>query len=409
VISKLAPACPFCGAPTHDHPPNASDKSRLAALLLCFCLGVFGVHRFYVGKIGTGLLQLVTIGGLGIWSLVDFILIAVGAFTDKQGKKVDTNGFAEFTSNTRKAPKRGAAAEAEEDSKPIHQQILDDLAKAPKDRPNEEEINRKLTDYISKHATPQDHLLLFRYVDFNVEPGKIYRYRVRLEVENPFHNRHAEEVADPSIIEKKFWDTEVSEPTKPIYVPEPAHFYVMHVVGDAGRSSLPWAKVDLYQWFASTGTIVNKEVIAQIGQLLGGLHQAKVLNPTDNTDDTEKVPFVTNDALVDVAAGFSLDPGLHKDLISEIASAETKDKTEPKEHKASDKDKRNVGSMVPDVLVFVDGNGALRVIDGLDQNRFILWLKWHIFLHLGHDLPGGLYSVRDEKGADHDQQQDEWK
>jgi TM2 domain-containing membrane protein YozV len=88
VISKLAPACPFCGAPTHDHPPNASDKSRLAALLLCLCLGVFGVHRFYVGKIGTGLLQLVTIGGLGIWSTVDFILIAVGAFKDKQGRKV---------------------------------------------------------------------------------------------------------------------------------------------------------------------------------------------------------------------------------------------------------------------------------------------------------------------------------
>jgi hypothetical protein len=190
-----------------------------------------------------------------------------------------------------------------------------------------------------------------------------------LEVDNPFHNRHAEEVADPSIIEKKLWETEVSEPTKAVYVPEPAHFYVMHVVGDAGRSSLPWAKVDLYQWFASTGTIVNKEIIAQIGQLLGGLHQAKVLNPTDNSDDMEKVPFVTNDALVDVAAGFSLDPGLHRDLISEIAAAETKDKSEPKEHKASDKEKRNVGSMVPDVLVFVDGNGALRVIDGLDQQE----------------------------------------
>jgi TM2 domain-containing membrane protein YozV len=88
VISKLAPACPFCGAPTHDQPSNASDKSRVAALLLCFFVGVFGIHRFYVGKIGTGLLQLVTIGGLGIWTLVDFILIAVGAFTDKQGRKV---------------------------------------------------------------------------------------------------------------------------------------------------------------------------------------------------------------------------------------------------------------------------------------------------------------------------------
>jgi hypothetical protein len=289
----------------------------------------------------------------------------------KKHKEDDTGGFAPFTRNTRKVQRRpqnpnGPDAES---SKPIQQQILDDLEKAPKDRPDDVAINAKLADYIAKHASPQDHLLLFRYVDFNVEPGKFYRYRVRLEVDNPFHNRHAEEVAEPSIIERKYWDTEVSEPTKPVYVPEPAHFYVMHVVGDAGRSSLPWAKVDLYQWFASTGTVVNKELIATIGQLVGGLHLAKVLNPAENTDDTEKVPFVTNDALVDVAPGFSLIPELHKDLISEIAAAETKDKSEPQEHKASDKEKPNKGSMVPDVLVFVDGNGALRVIDGLDQQE----------------------------------------
>ncbi|WP_083707470.1 NINE protein [Intrasporangium flavum] len=61
-----------------------SDRSRLAATLLCFFLGVFGVHRFYVGKVGTGVLQVVTFGGLGIWALVDLVLIIVGAFRDKQ-------------------------------------------------------------------------------------------------------------------------------------------------------------------------------------------------------------------------------------------------------------------------------------------------------------------------------------
>ncbi len=88
VISNMAQACPFCGAPTRDLPANGSDKSRLAALLLCFFVGYFGIHRFYVGKIGTGLLQLVTLGGLGIWAFVDFILIAMGEFKDKQGRKV---------------------------------------------------------------------------------------------------------------------------------------------------------------------------------------------------------------------------------------------------------------------------------------------------------------------------------
>jgi TM2 domain-containing membrane protein YozV len=67
---------------------NVSEKRILPAFLLCFFLGSFGAHRFYVGKIGTAILQIVTLGGLGIWALVDFIMIIVGAFTDKEGKKL---------------------------------------------------------------------------------------------------------------------------------------------------------------------------------------------------------------------------------------------------------------------------------------------------------------------------------
>jgi len=60
-------------------------KSWIAALLLCFFVGVLGVHRFYVGKVGTGILMLITFGGFGIWTLIDFIMIAIGSFKDKQG------------------------------------------------------------------------------------------------------------------------------------------------------------------------------------------------------------------------------------------------------------------------------------------------------------------------------------
>jgi hypothetical protein len=67
---------------------KASDKSRAVALVLGLVLGVFGAHRFYVGKIGTGLLMLCTAGGLGIWYLVDNIMIASGAFRDADGKLV---------------------------------------------------------------------------------------------------------------------------------------------------------------------------------------------------------------------------------------------------------------------------------------------------------------------------------
>ena len=66
-----------------------SDKSRLGALLFCLFLGVLGAHRFYVGKHGTAILTILTIGGVfGVWPLVDFILIIIGAFRDKQGRRV---------------------------------------------------------------------------------------------------------------------------------------------------------------------------------------------------------------------------------------------------------------------------------------------------------------------------------
>ncbi|MDX1519935.1 MAG: TM2 domain-containing protein [Gammaproteobacteria bacterium] len=65
-----------------------SDKKILPAFLLCFFLGIFGAHRFYVGKIGTGILHLITLGVLGIWTLIDFIMIIIGAFTDKDGNKL---------------------------------------------------------------------------------------------------------------------------------------------------------------------------------------------------------------------------------------------------------------------------------------------------------------------------------
>ena len=65
-----------------------SDKKILPAFLLCFFLGFLGIHRFYVGKTGSGVAQLLTCGGLGIWALVDLIIIATGCFTDKNGNKL---------------------------------------------------------------------------------------------------------------------------------------------------------------------------------------------------------------------------------------------------------------------------------------------------------------------------------
>jgi hypothetical protein len=90
MIDSMAIVCPMCGV-MQPSPAGLieSDKRIVPALILCFFLGIFGAHRFYVGKTGTGFLQLVTLGGLGVWTLIDFILIVVGSFKDAEGQRIN--------------------------------------------------------------------------------------------------------------------------------------------------------------------------------------------------------------------------------------------------------------------------------------------------------------------------------
>jgi hypothetical protein len=62
-----------------------TDNTWLVTLLLCLFVGFLGIHRFYVGKSGTGFLQIITFGGFGIWVLIDLIMIVMGKFTNKEG------------------------------------------------------------------------------------------------------------------------------------------------------------------------------------------------------------------------------------------------------------------------------------------------------------------------------------
>lgn len=66
----------------------ASPRSRGVALALAVVLGVFGAHRFYVGRVGSGILQLATLGGLGLWTMYDAIIIATGNFRDDDGRRL---------------------------------------------------------------------------------------------------------------------------------------------------------------------------------------------------------------------------------------------------------------------------------------------------------------------------------
>ena len=68
----------------------ASGKSQLVALLLCLFVGIIGIHRFYLGYIWQGVVQILTLGGFGIWALIDLIRIITGDLQPKDGTYSET-------------------------------------------------------------------------------------------------------------------------------------------------------------------------------------------------------------------------------------------------------------------------------------------------------------------------------
>ena len=94
LINIKAEICPKCGVrqPIQSSPINAEINEQnnrwLICLLLCWFLGAFGIHRFYTGHTTIGVVQLLTLGGCGIWALIDFIIIVSGNFKDSEGNPI---------------------------------------------------------------------------------------------------------------------------------------------------------------------------------------------------------------------------------------------------------------------------------------------------------------------------------
>ena len=98
-VNENAVVCVNCGCSLESSNPSVnvtvnnnansvSPKSRLVAFLLCTFLGGIGIHRFYVGKVGTGIIWILTLGCLGIGTFIDWIMILCGSFKDIDGRRI---------------------------------------------------------------------------------------------------------------------------------------------------------------------------------------------------------------------------------------------------------------------------------------------------------------------------------
>ena len=73
--------------------PNGKTKKWVPAFLLCWFLGTLGIHRFYLGYTWQGIVQLLTLGGLGIWVLIDWIRLLINDLKAKDGSELENYPF----------------------------------------------------------------------------------------------------------------------------------------------------------------------------------------------------------------------------------------------------------------------------------------------------------------------------
>ena len=96
IINIKAEICPKCGVrqmsvTTVTEEQQKRENKWLITLLLCWFLGVLGIHRFYTGHTTIGVIQLLTLGGCGIWTIIDFITIIIGNYKDADGNPIKNN------------------------------------------------------------------------------------------------------------------------------------------------------------------------------------------------------------------------------------------------------------------------------------------------------------------------------
>ncbi len=191
-----------------------------------------------------------------------------------------------------------------------------------------QETLRKKGFSTADHPSASGSLLLFRYLDFSIEPGRQYRYRVQVEIENPNYGVPLDQLEDPSLGERMTLRTDWSEPSPPLAVPYDYYYFVDSV---SEKPEGDEAEVNMYYWYYETGTTVaadggldirgSRPLKVEAGDFVGGTRKnVYVLRLDTETLNQETVRFESQDLLLNVREAPVLDPAVFTDLKTEIAS-----------------------------------------------------------------------------------------
>ena len=174
---------------------------------------------------------------------------------------------------------------------------------------------------IKERLTANGRLLLFRYFDFDVQPGLAYRYRVKLKMRNPNFERQAAELVDPALALGAERETAYSNISMPAVVPTSVNYFLKDVERDPSRddkvrASKAVANISMFEWDTKLGTMLHDTLkILSVGQFIAEKKKTIVINAAEPSykDDVE-VSFVTGDVLLDASGDFDILPDQHPDL-----------------------------------------------------------------------------------------------
>ncbi len=191
------------------------------------------------------------------------------------------------------------------DERQINRALGDEFKGTP------DEVKKKLIERIRAQVTAAGNLVLFRYIDFDLLPGKSYRYRVSLVLRNPNYDQPVERVVHPSVVEGETRETPVSEPSNVASV-SPDYAYFLTRVNPPRGVANEQAEMQIFQWYDQTGTMIKGNLAMEPGDFISGKTKTYVLDPASlKYEEEPDVPFQTNDLLVDALFIPKLDARVH--------------------------------------------------------------------------------------------------